>query len=122
MSADELGEEEALYTSHVTGRVRQSFDMDRVTKRFYDRFKGEHTAFLQFIEGITSSTDRQWYASLMLNRLMFIYFIQKKGFLDDDEDYLSNRLRALQATERKTAFFSFYRAFLCRLFRYDPGS
>ena len=33
-----------------------------------------------------------WYASVMLNRLMFIYFIQKKGFLDGDRDYLRNRL------------------------------
>ena len=27
----------------------------------------------------------------MLNRLMFIYFIQKKGFLDGDPDYLRQR-------------------------------
>ena len=29
----------------------------------------------------------------MLNRLMFVYFIQKKGFLDGDPDYLRNRLQ-----------------------------
>jgi hypothetical protein len=28
----------------------------------------------------------------MLNRLMFVYFIQKKGFLAGDERYLANRL------------------------------
>ena len=28
----------------------------------------------------------------MLNRLMFVYFIQRKGFLDGDRDYLRNRL------------------------------
>ncbi len=33
----------------------------------------------------------------MLNRLMFIYFIQKKGFLDGDHDYLRNRLDAADA-------------------------
>jgi hypothetical protein len=37
-----------------------------VTKRFR-RFKKEHAAFLKFITGITG-TDRDWYASVMLNR------------------------------------------------------
>jgi len=31
----------------------------------------------------------------MLNRLMFIYFIQEKGFLDGDTRYLQNRLKEL---------------------------
>ena len=70
-----------------------AFDVDKVTKKFYDRFKAEHAAFLKFIKGIKAEADLQWYTSLMLNRLMFVYFIQKKGFLDGDTDYLRNRLR-----------------------------
>lgn len=35
---------------------------------------------------------QRWYASVMLNRLMFIYFIQKKGFLDNNTNYLRNKL------------------------------
>ena len=35
---------------------------------------------------------KRWYASVMLNRLMFIYFIQKKRFIAGDPDYLSHRL------------------------------
>ena len=79
--AFDLEEEDGLNISIVTGRVEGAFDVDRVTKRFYDRFKSEHDALLSFIEGIDSVVDREWYASLMLNRLMFVYFIQKKGFL-----------------------------------------
>ena len=33
----------------------------------------------------------------MLNRLMFVYFIQRKGFLDGDRDYLRNRLKRMQS-------------------------
>jgi len=119
--AFELNEEEQLTTTHVTGRVRQAFDVDRVTKRFYDRFKTEHTAFLKFIEGITSQANREWYASLMLNRLMFIYFIQKKGFLAGDVNYLSNRLRRIQEHKSSSTFLSFYRHFLLRLFHEGLG-
>ena len=32
----------------------------------------------------------------MLNRMMFVYFVQKQGFLDGDPDYLRNRLRTVQ--------------------------
>jgi hypothetical protein len=100
----------------VPGRVRQAFDVDRVTKRFYDLFKTEHAAFLAFIEGIPGQADREWYASVMLNRLMFVYFIQKQGFLDGDRDYLRNRLKQVRQLRGADQFHTFYRYFLLRLF------
>jgi len=111
-----LEEEENLTVVDVAGRARAAFDVDRITKRFYDRFKTEHAAFLKFIKGIPSEDDQAWYASLMLNRLMFVYFIQKKGFLDNDPDYLRNRMLAMQQQHGKDKFYSFYRQFLLRLF------
>ena len=111
-----LDEEADLGIVDVSGRVRVAFDVEKVTKRFYDRFKKEHDAFLGFIDGITVAADREWYASLMLNRMMFIYFIQKRGFLDGDVDYLHNRLKRLQAQHGRDRFQTFYRMFLLRLF------
>ncbi|HRZ17986.1 MAG TPA: SAM-dependent methyltransferase, partial [Candidatus Hydrogenedentes bacterium] len=87
-----LEEEEDATITGVAGGVRAAFDADRVTKRFYDRFKTEHAALLGRITGIADAEDLKWYASVMLNRLMFVYFIQKKGFLDGDPDYLRNGL------------------------------
>jgi hypothetical protein len=100
----------------VVFRLRDAFDRDQLTKRFYDRFKQEHAAFLGFIRGITDQGDREWYASLMLNRLMFVYFIQRKGFLDNDPDYLKNRLKLLEQRQGRGQFHTFYRYFLLRLF------
>ena len=111
-----LDEEEGVTLIDVTRRVRAAFDVEKVTKRFYDRFKKEHAAFLGFIEGIAAAADREWYASLMLNRMMFIYFIQKRGFLDDDPDYLRNRLERVRQQQGNGNFHSFYRLFLLRLF------
>jgi hypothetical protein len=65
--------------------------------------------------------DLQWYTSLMLNRLMFVYFIQKKGFLDGDTDYLRHRLAMVQQARGKDKFQSFYRYFLLRLFHDGLG-
>lgn len=116
-----LDEEETLSLTDVTRRTRTGFDVERVTKRFYDRFQKEHAAFLKFISGITESTDRKWYASVMLNRLMFVYFIQRKGFLDGDRDYLRNRLARMRAEHGRDKFYSFYRYFLLRLFHEGLG-
>ena len=116
-----LDEEDDVTLVEVTGRVRAAFDVEKVTKRFYDLFKKEHRAFLDFIEGITAAADREWYASLMLNRMMFIYFIQKRGFLDNDTDYLRNRLERVRRQQGNGNFHSFYRLFLLRLFHEGLG-
>jgi hypothetical protein len=116
-----LDEEEEFSIVDAAGRVRAAFDVERVTKRFFERFQAEHEAFLTFVKGIREQGDREWYASLMLNRLMFIYFIQKRRFLDDDVDYLRNRLARVKLTRGKDKFHSFYRAFLLRLFHEGLG-
>ena len=119
-----LEEEARMHMAEVAGRVARAFDVERVTKKFYDRFKLEYAAFLKLIQGIDAQADREWYASLMLNRLMFVYFIQRKGFLDTkapesldgDPNYLSNRLRSMQQEHGVDHFHSFYRYFLLKLF------
>ena len=116
-----LDEEDDLTIINVSGRVRAAFDVEKVTKKFYERFKKEHRAFLGFIEGIENMADREWYASLMLNRMMFIYFIQKRGFLDGDTDYLRTRLERMRAVHGKNRFQTFYRLFLLRLFHEGLG-
>jgi len=116
-----LDEEEKITIVDMAGRNRKAFDVDNVTKKFFDRFKAEHATFLKFIKGIKIEAELQWYTSLMLNRLMFVYFIQKKGFLDGDLDYLRSRLSMVQQVKGKDRFQSFYRYFLLRLFHDGLG-
>ncbi len=85
-------------------------------KRFYHRFKIEHTAFSQSIQGIATAAGRERYASLILNRLVFLYFISQQGFLDGDTNYLQHHLRVIQEGRSKDSSLSFYRSFLLRLF------
>jgi hypothetical protein len=114
-------EEEKLTLVEVAQRVKKAFDVEKVTKKFFTRFEKEHGQFLKFIDGIQSEFDRTWYASLMLNRLMFVYFIQKKNFLDSDINYLRNRLKRCQAEWGTDTFHSFYRQFLLKLFHEGLG-
>ena len=117
-------EEDDLTLVDVTSRVRAAFNVERATKKFYDRFKKERGAFENFVQGIPNVDMSKWYVSVMLNRLMFVYFIQRKGFLDGDPHYLRNRLHQMQQQFGDNKFYSFYRTFLLRLFHEglgDPG-
>lgn len=120
-----LDEEENIHLVDVTERVKNNFhtNTEKTTKKFYDDFKKQHTAFMGYIEGLdTYLDDKRWYASLMLNRLMFIYFIQKKGFLDNDIHYLRNKLQEVKKRKGKDTFYSFYRYFLLYLFHFGLGA
>ena len=66
----------------IAARLQQSFDLEKVTAKFYQEFQAQHQIFLHQIEGIEQESDRRWYASVLLNRLMFAYFLQKKYFID----------------------------------------
>ena len=107
-----LEEEEQLTIIEVGRRARKAFDVEKVTKKFYDRFKTEHEKFLEFLKGIPEDKFQRWYVSVMLNRLMFIYFIQKKGFLDNNTDYLGSGLRKSKERSKN----GYYKNFLCPLF------
>ena len=107
-----LDEEANLSLVDVIGRVRAAFNVEPVTRRFYSRFKTEHDQFLNFLEGIPDQEMEPWYASVMLNRLMFIYFIQKKGFLNGDINYLRTKLTESQLRGNDR----YYTDFLCPLF------
>jgi len=119
----ELTEQTTIST--VRERIAGEFKVngENLTKEFYRGFRQEHKAFVEFVTGMDDTIatqknlNKQWYASVMLNRLMFCYFIQKKGFLNHDEHYLRNKLQQVQETEGHNKFYtSFYRSFLLQLF------
>ncbi|MDP2173722.1 MAG: hypothetical protein Q8M98_04945 [Candidatus Cloacimonadaceae bacterium] len=119
-----IDEHENITLVDVTKRLNATIDQnsEKVTKKFYDGFKKQHTKFLSFMTGITEEIDRNWYASVMLNRLMFCYFIQKRGFLDNNVHYLMNKLQDGQRVRGRDQFYSFYRNFLLHLFHEGLGS
>ncbi|CCI22863.1 Genome sequencing data, contig C320 [Microcystis aeruginosa PCC 9808] len=105
----EDGEPSVVEVAH---RLQKGFDIEKITKKFYQEFQREHLQFLPFMQGIDRESDRKWYTSVILNRLMFVYFLQRKGFIDNDFNYLQNQLQASQRRGKNL----FYRQFLQTLF------
>ncbi len=100
----------------VRDRVRGRFDGARVTKRFFDEFTTHHRALADSIEGLSSEELCSSYATLLLNRLMLLYFLQKREFLNDDPFYLENCLASVQKLRGKDKFYGFYRDLLLPMF------
>jgi hypothetical protein len=95
----------------VARRLAAALDVEKTTKRFYARYQEQHAALLGAIEGIADERDRRWYASVLLNRLMFVWFLQKKGFLNSgDYDYLPNKLQESRARGENRFFGEFLNA------------
>ena len=73
----------------IQSRHDAAFDVEAVANEF---FKGYQSVFQRLQDDLTNRTnDQQWahdYALQFLNRCMFLYFIQRKKWLDDDTDFL----------------------------------
>ena len=76
----DLDEDGSLGVAQAAKLLQKALDTEAVTKKFFKDFETEHTQFLTLIQGIGDDRDRRWYASVLLNRLMFIYFLQRKFF------------------------------------------
>jgi hypothetical protein len=95
-------------------KLKNALDVSKVTKRFYGDLSGVHLQLVELLGGIADDNERRWYASVLLNRLMFVYFLQKKGFLDGgDYDYLEHRFAQFENANIFADFLQplFFKAF-----------
>jgi hypothetical protein len=109
----DLDAEGNISVVQVAQRLKAALDVEPVTKKFYKEYQEEHVAFTELIAGIDDEHERRWYASVLLNRLMFIYFLQRKYFLDNgNASYLEDKLEE----SKKRGLNRYYREFLVALF------
>lgn len=81
-----------------------------VTHHIYQEFQIHHRQLSVYIEGTLEAQERDLYASILLNRLTFLYFLQCRGFIDGgNRNYLEAALRWCHKD-------TYYRAFLLPLF------
>ncbi|MBC8139290.1 MAG: putative DNA binding domain-containing protein [Fibrella sp.] len=108
----ELDSDGNLPVTEVAKRLQSALDVEKVTKKFFGEFKTAHEILLaDFVTGIANQRDKKWYVSVLLNRLMFVYFLQGKGFLPHPR-YLQVKL----AESKARGADLFYSEFLNALF------
>jgi len=89
----------------------QAFDVEEVTRQFYRDYVQVFGALCDDIarhnpRRVTEKVEAEREAQVLLDRLLFLYFIQKKGWLDDRRDYLHHHFQAhYQADPDGTDFY-----------------
>ena len=103
-------------------RIQAALDADKTTKKFFTAYQQQHLELLGHIKGIDNERDKRWYASVLLNRLMFVWFMQKKFFLDGgNADYLQTKLVASQRSGPNRFFGEFLNALFFETFAKPEG-
>lgn len=82
----------------------------------YRRLKKQHELFAEYVSGIDDTEDKHWYVSVMMNRLIFCYFIQKKNFFDFNSNFLGDKLAQYKQDQKNKAGNTFYKSFLLLFF------
>ncbi len=92
-----------------------AFDKESLTKDFFKRFNDALEAIKHDLEKHQGLKSAEAYtnAQLLLERLIFLYFLQKRGWLNQDRDYLHAELKNHIA---KSEAFTYYKDFLDKVF------
>jgi hypothetical protein len=66
------------------------YDTRKIVKEFYEQFESLRTDLVQEVDGIPEDRGdaKQRYVQVLLDRMIFLYFIQEKNLLDYDANYL----------------------------------
>ena len=90
----------------IQDRHDDAFDVDKVTDQFFKEYSGIYTALKVYLR--KQGGEAIWahdYALQFLNRCMFVYFIQRKGWLGGDYDFLSNFWQSYEKAGQRSDSF-----------------
>jgi type I restriction-modification system DNA methylase subunit len=102
----------------IQERHDEAFDVEKVTKKFFEKYRLVFEKVEQLItKTIPNADQRRLFTQKLFNRLMFIVFIQKKGWLKFNEqtDYLETLWQDYQ-NDNSTSDKNFYYNRLTHLF------
>ena len=106
-----------IYWNHQkSGSIRtavdQTFDVEAVTKAFFEEYKRVFDLGMDSVEGFGDDKEeyesKRLFIQTLFNRLMFIYFLSRKGWLTygGDNDYLNALWSDYRGNPDQTNFYS----------------
>jgi Alw26I/Eco31I/Esp3I family type II restriction m6 adenine DNA methyltransferase len=90
------------------------FDTKPLVKRFYDEYRIIKTRLSKSLKGLDDD-ERWFYSQVLLDRIIFIYFLQSRRIIK--EDYLSNLYR--NRDTKKNFFNDYLKPLFFNAFNYD---
>jgi hypothetical protein len=92
----------------IQKRLDKAFDVEVVTRRFYSEYSKVFKIVEALIGGIEDSDRRRLFTQRLFNRLMFVAFVQKKGWLrlNGQTDYLNELWTHYQKNPDRSGFYN----------------
>ena len=80
-------------TGNIHRALGEAFDVEAVTKRFFEEYKAVFDYAMKSVTGFGASDEeaKKLFVQTLFNRLMFVYFVSRKGWLkfNGSRDYLN---------------------------------
>ena len=95
----------------IRAALEEAFDVEPVTREFFREYKRKFDAVNDRVAGFGQGDEedkvKQMFVQTLFNRLMFVYFLQRKGWLEfqGDNDYLNALWEDYRANEDQTNFY-----------------
>ena len=95
----------------IRAALKAAFDVEPVTRDFFAEYKRIFEATVESVRGFGDSNEetesRRNFVQTLFNRLMFVYFLERKGWLsfNGDLDYLKALWRDYRATDDENQNF-----------------
>jgi hypothetical protein len=88
-------------TTELKAKHDDAFNVEKVTKEFYEKYKEvlEEIEKNLLAQGIGDKKTAKGFAQQFLNKLMFLYFIQRKGWLNNDMRFVWNLVKRYKNTK-----------------------
>jgi hypothetical protein len=111
----EMGAADGDTGTAIALRLQHAFDRSRITDRFFRDMVAVRDVVARHWIGlpVAARAERDVLALLLLSRLLFLCFLQRRRVLNGDVRYLLKLLQGWRSTRHAT---SFYRTRLCTLF------
>ena len=81
------------YPDWSQARWSQAWDVEKVTKEFFNGFDSLRKETLALLQPAFGAESANWATSVQLNRLLFVYFLADQGFLPGGAERLNAALR-----------------------------
>jgi len=115
---DEFDQFGGVAPTTVLERLNTAFDVELVTKQFFATYRRCFEQAEQLIQGFADANARRLFVQKLFNRLMFIVFLERKGWLryGNHRDYLRALWEAHLHERLDDAAATFYQSRLKLLF------
>ena len=92
----------------VRTALDEAFDVEPVTRDFFRDYKAAYDAAVDRLAGAIDRQEAEQFTQTLFNRLLFVHFVSRKGWLrlNGDADYLRALWQDYQSDEKQQNFYS----------------